>query len=139
MTRRKLALLAGALALLLAASACGTSGAGSGGAAPAPPAGGPVNLKGVCPDPVIVQTNWFPQSEHGAVYQLVGRGAKIDTGRKRVTGPLVVNGKSTGVRIEVRAGGPAVGFQSSAALMYQDPKITLGMLQADEIVRVRLS
>jgi len=38
------------------------------------------------------------------------------------------------VRIEVRAGGPAVGFQSSAALMYQDPAITLGMVQSDEII-----
>ncbi len=138
MMRRKLARLAGALALLLAA--CGTSrGADSGDAAPPPPAAGPVNLKGVCPDPVVVQTNWFPQSEHGSLYQLVGSGAKIDAGHKRVTGPLVVNGRSTGVRIEVRAGGPAVGFQSSAALMYQDPKITLGMLQADEVIQLSSS
>src|SRR6266508_2436046 len=48
---------------------------------------------------------------------------------------LAAGGHDTGVRIEVRAGGPAVGFQSSAALMYQDPDITLGMLQTDEIVQ----
>src|SRR6266508_3359933 len=137
--RTRLAPIASILALLLAASACGTSrGADSDSAAPAPPAG-PVNLKGVCPDPVVVQTNWFPQSEHGSLYQLVGSGAKIDAGHKRVTGPLVDNGASTGVRIEVRAGGPAVGFQSSAALMYQDPKITLGLLQADEIIQLSSS
>jgi len=84
---------------------------------------------------VVVQTNWFPQSEHGAAYRLVGSGYRIDAAHKRVIGPLVAGGQDTGVRIEVRAGGPAVGLQSSAALMYQDSDITLGMLQSDEIVQ----
>jgi hypothetical protein len=123
------------LMLTLAAAACGTDEPQSS-APPAPPAAGPINLKGICPDPVIVQTNWFPQSEHGSLYHLVGRNPTIDAAHKRVTGPLIVNGKSTGVRIQIRAGGPAVGFQSSAALMYQDPRITLGMLQADEIIQL---
>src|SRR6266542_4395036 len=70
-------------------------------------------LAGVCPATVVVQTNWFPQSEHGAAYRLVGPGYRIDAAHKRVTGPLVAGGHDTGVRIEVRAGGPAVGFQSS--------------------------
>jgi hypothetical protein len=120
--------------LVLVAFAAACSGAPDGGSAP-PAAGGSGSLKGICPDPVVVQTNWFPQAEHGSVYQLVGSGYRIDAAHKRVTGPLVVNGRSTGVRIEVRAGGPAVGFQSSAALMYLDPKITLGMLQSDEIIQ----
>src|SRR6266511_3384675 len=68
-------------------------------------------LAGVCPATVVVQTNWFPQSEHGAAYRLVGPGYRIDAAHKRVTGPLVAGGHDTGVRIEVRAGGPAVGFQ----------------------------
>jgi hypothetical protein len=126
-------LLAGALAVALAAGACtGEQGtAGTGAAA----ASGRGQLAGVCPDTVVVQTNWFPESEHGAAYQLVGPGYRVDAARKRVIGPLVAGGQDTGVRIEVRAGGPAVGFQSSAALMYQDPDITLGMLQSDEIVQ----
>jgi hypothetical protein len=134
--RRKLALVVGGLVLALVAAACGGDNGGGSSAAPAPAASGSANLKGVCPDPVVVQTNWFPEAEHGAIYQLVGPGYKIDAGKKRVTGPLVSNGKSTGVQIEIRAGGPAVGFQSSAALMYQDPKITLGMLQSDEIIQL---
>jgi hypothetical protein len=118
------------LALAACSSAAGTSGA------QAPPAASPaVNLKGVCPDPVVVQTNWFPQSEHGAAYQLLGPSYRVDAAHKRVTGPLTVDGNSTGVRLQIRAGGPAVGFQSSAALMYQDPTITLGMLQSDEIIQ----
>jgi hypothetical protein len=130
-SRRSL-VLAAALAVALAAGACSASpDAATGAAAPS----GRGTLVGVCPATVVVQTNWFPQSEHGAAYRLVGPGYRIDAAHKRVTGPLVAGGQDTGVRIEVRAGGPAVGFQSSAALMYQDPGITLGMLQSDEIVQ----
>ena len=69
-------LLVVALAVALLAAAC-SSPTSSGAAAP-PAASASVNLKGVCPDPVVVQTSWYPQSEHGAVYQLVGSGATID-------------------------------------------------------------
>jgi hypothetical protein len=134
---RKLALLAGALSLVMAAGACssgGSSGSGSGGGA-LPAASGSQSLKGVCPNPVVVQTNWFPEAEHGAVYQLLGPGYKIDAAHKKVSGPLVSDGKDTGVQIEIRAGGPAVGFQATEALMYQDPKITMGMAQSDELVQ----
>jgi hypothetical protein len=126
-------LVAVALTLALVASACG----GSDATAPAPPAASAsINLKGVCPDPLVMQTSWYPQSEHGAVYQLLGSGYRIDAAHKRVTGPLTVHGKSTGVRLELRAGGPAVGYQTAAALMYQDPSITLGMMNPDQIIQL---
>jgi hypothetical protein len=130
--RRSATLLAATLAVALAAGACGGAPNTATGAAVGSGRG---SLAGVCPENVVVQTNWFPQSEHGAAYRLVGPGYRVDAAHKRVIGPLVAGGKDTGVRIEVRAGGPAVGFQSSAALMYQDPDITLGMLQTDEIVQ----
>ena len=128
------------LAVVVLLAAC-DSGAGGGAPVAAPPAAGASSdLSGVCPDPVVVQTNWFPQSEHGAAYQLLGPGYQVDAGRRHATGPLVApDGKPTGVRIQVRAGGPAVSFQSSAALMYQDPAITLGMLQADEVIQLSKS
>jgi hypothetical protein len=131
--RRSGRLLVVALTVALLGAACSSPNSGAG----APPAASKsLNLKGVCPDPIVVQTSWYPQSEHGAVYQLVGSGATIDAAHKRVTGPLVVHGRSTGVRIEVRAGGPAVGFQTAAALMYQDPSITLGMMNPDQIIQL---
>ena len=133
--RRSGRLLIVALAMALIA-AMGCSSATNTGPAAAPAGSGALNLKAVCPDPVVVQTSWFPQSEHGAVYQLLGADHTIDAAHKRVTGPLVVNGHSTGIRIQVRAGGPAVGFQSSAALMYQDPSITLGMMNPDQIIQL---
>jgi hypothetical protein len=128
---RTLTLLAGALALALTAGACssGSDKGGSGAAVPA--ASGSQSLKGVCPDPVVVQTDWWPESEHGAIYQLLGPGYKADTGKKRITGPLVTQGKDTGVRIELRAGGPAIGFQQVSAQMYLDRSITLGFVATD--------
>jgi hypothetical protein len=127
-----------ALTLALVASACsGTAGSSTGAAPPA--ASQSINLKGVCPDPVVVQTPWVPQAEHGALYQLLGPGYKVDAARKRVTGPLVAHGgKPTGVRVELRAGGPAIGFQSAAQTMYLDPSITLGEVATDDAIAASL-
>ncbi len=131
-------LLAAALAVALLAGACTSASGGDTNAVP-PAANASLNLKGVCPDPVVVQSSWFPQAEHGAVYQLLGNGYRIDAAHKRVTGPLTVGGKSTGIRLELRAGGPAVGNQTAAALMYQDPAITLGMMNPDQIIQLSAS
>jgi hypothetical protein len=120
------------LVSIVFAGAC--SGAPDGGSAP-PAAGERMDLKGVCPDPVVVQTPWVPQAEHGALYQLLGPGYTVDSAHKRVTGPLVAHaGAPTGVRIELRAGGPAIGFQSAAQTMYLDPTITLGEVATDDAI-----
>jgi hypothetical protein len=131
--RRVNGLAAAVLAVALVAGACASQPSP---ASDAPAPSGRGSLAGVCPSTVVVQTNWFPEAEHGAAYRLVGPGYRVDAAHKRVTGPLVDQGEDTGVRVEVRAGGPAVGFQSSAALMYQDPTIVLGMLQSDEIIQL---
>jgi hypothetical protein len=93
------------------------------------PSGG---LAAVCPDPVVVQTPWWPQAEHGHLYRLLGPGYTVDAAAKRVTGPLVAGGEDTGATIEVRAGGPAVGRQLSIPLMYQDDSITLAAAHTDD-------
>ncbi len=82
-------------------------------------------LAGVCPDTVTFQTDWNPEAEHGFLYQLVGPGYEVDAQGLRVTGPLVASGVDTGVKVQVRAGGPAVGFTSPTSLMYSDPDIFL--------------
>jgi hypothetical protein len=131
MTKRTLSLLAVPLAGALALAACGgddeesADTTASGGAS----AG---SLAGVCPDTVVIQTDWNPEAEHGAAYELVGDGYTVDTGKKTVTGPLVAGGEDTGVKVEVRIGGPAIGFQLVTAQMYQDPSITLGFVNTDE-------
>jgi hypothetical protein len=126
------ALLAAALA---AGCASGGQTAGEGGQSAAAPTSAATSLRGVCPDTVVVQTSWFSQVEHFVAYELLGRGYTVDAGRKRVTGPLVAHGVDTGVKIEIRAGGPAIGFQQVSAQMYADRSITLGMIPLDEAIQ----
>ena len=82
-------------------------------------------LSGICPETVTIQTDWHPESEHGFAYQLVGAGYEVDASGLRVTGPLMASGVETGVKVQVRAGGPAVGFSSPTSLMYSYPDIFL--------------
>lgn len=97
------------------------------------PAGGTgEGLAAVCPSPIVVQTPWWPQAEHGHLYQLLGEDYNVDPDAKSVTGPLVASGEDTGATIEIRAGGPAIGFELSIALMYQDDSITLAAAHTDD-------
>jgi hypothetical protein len=130
--RRVLLALAAALA---AGCSAGGGVAGVGGQSAAAPASGDTNLRGLCPATVVVQTSWYSQVEHFAAYELLGRGYTVDAARKRVTGALVAHGVDTGVKIEIRAGGPAIGFQQVSAQMYADRSITLGMIPLDEAVQ----
>lgn len=84
-----------------------------------------IDLAAVCPDPIVIQTDWFPESEHGALYNLVGEGYEVDVDQQVVSGPLVAGGQDTGVGIEIRTGGPAIGDQTVAAVAYADESITL--------------
>lgn len=92
-------------------------------------------LAAVCPDPVIIQTDWNPESEHGGLYQMVGPDPLVDTTVRKVSGALMDGDADTGVRIEIRIGGPAVGFDQVSAVMYRDPSILLGYVVTDEAVQ----
>jgi hypothetical protein len=71
------------------------------------------------------------------LYSLLGDDPDIDAGKKKVTAPLVSGGKSTGVKLELRAGGPAIGFTPTSAQMYADKSITLGVPGGfDEIIQL---
>jgi len=137
MTRRRtLTLVAAALVLALAGAACSSNNDNKS-AAPAQTAaaGDALNLQGVCPSPIVFQKDWQPESEHGFLYNLVGKGYQVDTKKKKVVGPLVAQGRDTGVKIEIRTGGPAVGFQPVPQVMYSDPSIHLGFVATDEAVQ----
>ena len=98
-------------------------------------AAGAVNLSKVCPANVVIQTDWNPESEHGHLYELLGSKYTINADKKSVSGPLLENGKSTGVNVEIRSGGPAIGYQTVSSQMYQDKSITLGYVTTDEAVQ----
>jgi len=123
-----------AAALLLAACGGGTTAPAAAPGAPAAPAGGPLDLKGACPDTVVMQQDWQPESEHGAMYSLVGPGYTVDTDIKAVTGPLIAQGVDTGVKVQVRSGGPNTGFQPMTALLYTDDAITVAVVNTDDAI-----
>ncbi|WP_420453735.1 ABC transporter substrate-binding protein [Ilumatobacter sp.] len=83
------------------------------------------SLADVCPDPMVIQTDWFPEAEHGALYELVGDDYEVDVDARVVRGSMVAGGEETGIGIEVRTGGPAIGGQTVAAEAYSDDDITL--------------
>ncbi len=132
-----------ALAALVALAACGdddesdassattASGSAATSAASADTtAAAATSLAGVCPETIVVQSNWWPEPDHGLFYELIGAGGTIDANAATYSGPLL----DTGVNLEIRAGGPAVGFQTASAQMYQDPDILLGMVGTDEAI-----
>jgi hypothetical protein len=125
-----------AVVALTGCSSTGGSGSGNQSGAGVPAASSErLNLKGACPAKIVVQTDWDPESEYGVYYHLLGPDYKLDKGRKRVSGSLVAEGQSTGVQLEVRAGGPSIGFEPVTSQMYQDHAITLGQVSTDEAIR----
>jgi hypothetical protein len=97
---------------------------------------GAVDLSGICPATVVIQTDWNPEAEHGHLYQLLGANPVINADKKSVSGELDYKGKSTGVKVEIRSGGPAIGFATVTSQMYQDKDITLGYVTTDEAVQL---
>jgi hypothetical protein len=130
--RRAVAL---AVALGVVAAACGgddddsAASTGSGSGAKSEASG--TSLKGVCPDPLVVQTDWFPEPEHGGLYQLIGPDGHADAGSGVYSGPL----GDTGITLEIRAGGPFLGGQSTSAQMYADQDIFMGYVATDELIK----
>jgi hypothetical protein len=91
-----------------------------------------IDLASVCPSPLVIQTDWFPEAEHGALYQMVGEGYTVDTENLTVTGPLWAPGPTpTGIDIQVRTGGPAIGFNAPRVNMYTDDSIHIGYSSFD--------
>ncbi|MGP4110332.1 hypothetical protein ACTWP5_05370 [Streptomyces sp. 4N509B] len=125
-------LLASALLVALTATACGDDGESD--TLDAESLADPTaeqDLSDVCPETIVVQTDWMPEAEHGPIYNLVGPGYTVNTGNKTITGPLVVDNVNTGVEIEVRAGGAAISYQNIPSQMYLEQEITLGMVSTD--------
>lgn len=61
-------------------------------------------LAGVCPNPFVIQKDWLAQAEHGALYQLIGGGGRMERGR--YSGPL----GSTGIDLVILEGGSGIGL-----------------------------
>ncbi|GAA1804542.1 nitrate ABC transporter substrate-binding protein [Luedemannella flava] len=122
-TGRKPAFFAVVLAAGVALAACGAD------AAPAPTAT-TGSLAGICPATIPIQIDWYATPERAAAFQLAGPDGTIDAKKGTYTGKL----GATGVSIEVRLGGPFIGFTPIPQQMYQDKSIYLGYVATDDAV-----
>ncbi|WP_280347348.1 ABC transporter substrate-binding protein [Nocardia neocaledoniensis] len=77
---------------------------------------------------------WAPETDSGPIFGLLGPGYRVDADNNKITGPLVADGKDTGVDLEIRAGGPAIGFQTVPSQMYVDQGITLGLAHSEHAI-----
>ena len=135
-TRTTTALAATAV-LALSLAACGSDDSDSAAAGPSGEVGDTDLSAAGCPDNIVVQTDWNPEAEHGGLYESLGDDYTVDAGSKTVTGTLVDgNGDSTGVTLEIRAGGPAIGFQTVTSQLYADTDIMLGYVATDEAIQL---
>jgi len=130
---KKRQLFASAVIAALTLAACGGSDSASTDTTAAAATGVDLVAAG-CPETVTLQTDWNPEAEHGNLYQLIGPEYTVDKEKQKVTGDLVAGGKTTGVKIEIRAGGPAIGYSQVVSELYKDPSILLGFTSTDSQV-----
>ena len=128
--------LAGGVILAATVAFTGCATAIDSGASTSTAAAGAVDLSTVCPATVTIQTDWNPQADHGHLYQLLGPNPTINADQKSVSGDLYSQGEPTGVSVEIRSGGPAIGYQTVSSEMYKDKDITLGYVTTDEAVQL---
>jgi hypothetical protein len=123
-----------ATSALLFLTACSSSPSSSNSAAPTAVKG--ADLTSVCPANIVIQTSWYPQAETGYLFQLIKGNYKVDNAQKSVSGPLTTPKGSTGVTLEVRAGGPAIGYQQPVTQMSTDPNITMAVVGSDQALQL---
>src|SRR3954469_7367910 len=111
--KRTIGCIVTAIAAVVATAACGTSHTTTGKRSVGATAS---SLAGVCGPKLVLQTDWFPEPEHGGLYQLIGPSGTVDKQHGTYSGPI----GTTDVQLEIRAGGPYTGNQQVSSLMYQD-------------------
>ena len=96
----------------------------------AAPAGTTASLKAAgCPSPLVIQTDWFPEADHGWSYQLIGANGTEDAKAGKYSGPV------GDITVELRAGGPFVNFSSPANQMYSAPDVFMAYVDTGDAIR----
>ncbi len=91
---------------------------------------------GPCPTNLVIQTDWWPELEHGGTYQLIGPDGTTDASNFTYSGPIAdayaVGGVET---VEIRAGGDAVSFTPVDSLLATDDDIMFGYINMSDVVK----
>ena len=84
-----------------------------------------------CPADIRIQTDDLPNADWGFLYSLLDRDAvSIRFVGREVSGPLVIDGEDTGIRLTILSGDPADGVSASVEL-HEDESLLLGAVDSD--------
>ncbi len=88
-----------------------------------------------CPANLVIQTDWWPEIEHGGAYQLIGAGGTVDTDRFRYSGPIQERYAVGGVEtVEIRAGGDAIGGQPALGQLLIDDDVYIAFANLSDVI-----
>jgi hypothetical protein len=89
-----------------------------------------------CPANLVIQTDWWPELEHGGTYQLIGPDGTADAESFIYSGPIADAYKVGGVEtVEIRSGGDAVGFVGNDTLLASDDTITFAYINISDVMK----
>mgnify|MGYP001813454485 FL=1 len=93
-------------------------------------------VDGPCPTNLVIQTDWWPELEHGGTYQLIGPDGTADAANFVYSGPIADAYKVGGVEtVEIRAGGDAVSFTPVDTLLATDDDIMFGYVNMSDVIQ----
>mgnify|MGYP001826877817 CR=1 FL=1 len=91
---------------------------------------------GPCPTNLVIQTDWWPELEHGGTYQLIGPDGTADAANFVYSGPIADAYKVGGVEtVEIRAGGDSVSFTPVDTLLATDDDIMFGYVNMSDVIQ----
>jgi hypothetical protein len=84
----------------------------------------------------VIQTDWFPEVEHGGTYQLIGPGGTADKATFTYRGPLQPQYRGAhGVQtVEIRAGGAAIDNRTVSDVLFSDDTVFAGYVNTDDAI-----
>jgi hypothetical protein len=133
-----------AVCCLAVASIAGLAGCGSGVSAGTQSGAAGVSdnipdkykLAGTCPSTVVVQMDWKPEAEYGAIWNLLGDDYHIDANKKETTGTLTIDGYKTGVNLTIRN---VPSSQTAATIGYVNKDTLLTFINTDQTISAAAS
>ena len=84
------------------------------------------------PRPIVFQTDWFPQAEHGGFYQALAKGFYTDAG---LTVTLLPGGPGAGITLKVARGDVDIGMNRSDTLMVAIVEQALPLLMVGAVTQ----
>ena len=87
---------------------------------------------GVCPEKLVIQTDWFPELEHGGTYQLIGPDGTADKDTVSYSGPVQEQYAVGGLKeIEIKT----VSFDKQNSAVLLDGEADMAYITMSDIIK----